>query len=101
MRGYPPGTPDTTPEAYSKGHARHEQAGAVVFGGMPVVALTATLSDLAAPVRIVSAIGLVVAVFATIRFATAWERDDPLTGRWQRIALIAGLGQLAVVFAPI
>jgi len=65
------------------------------------VALIATLSDLAVPVRVVSAIGLVVVVFAASRFATAWERDDPLTGRWQRIALIAGLGQLAAVFATI
>lgn len=101
MRGYPPGTPDTTPESYSRSHVRHDRAGAVVFVGMPVVALIAALSDLAGPVRVLSAVGLVVAVLAASRFATAWERDDPLTGRWQRIALIAGLGQLAVVFATI
>lgn len=101
MRAYPPGTPDTTPESYSRAHVRHDHAGAVVFGGMPVVALTATLSAIAGPVRVLSAIGLVVVVFAVIKFGTAWERDDPLTGRWQRIALIAGLGQLTAVFATI
>ncbi|WP_231640770.1 DUF998 domain-containing protein [Nocardiopsis sp. NRRL B-16309] len=84
MRGYPPGTPDTTPEDQSRAHRLHDMAGGVVFlllPGTPLVAAFA-LSD---PVwQWGSGIVGVAAAVGTGLFGRAWENDAPRAGLVQR-----------------
>ncbi len=98
MRGYPPGTADTTPSFYSLTHRLHDHAGAVVFVLLPVAPVVAALNDLDGWLRWYSAATAVGCAVLSGKFGTAWEKDSPLTGIWQRLTLVAGLIWLAVVF---
>ncbi|MBM9463957.1 DUF998 domain-containing protein [Aeromicrobium sp. YIM 150415] len=98
MRGYPPGTPDTTPDSFSPAHRRHDQAGAIVFGGFPIAAAVTALTGDDLPLRGASLAVTLVSGFLAARFATAWENDAPDAGRWQRLFLWVAFGWLAVIF---
>ncbi|AEF42321.1 DUF998 domain-containing protein [Hoyosella subflava] len=98
MRGYPPGTTDTTPTTFTRRHLWHDRAGAVVFLLLPVLpAIAAVTADFGWAVRTYSALTSVLAVVLVHRFTTAWESDAPRTGLWQRAALILVLSWLAAV----
>ncbi|WP_026874541.1 DUF998 domain-containing protein [Jiangella gansuensis] len=99
MRAYPPGTPATTPSSYSRRHQLHDHAGAVVFLGFPVVAVVAALGGLDSWLRVYSAATAVACALLAGAFSTAWERDAPRTGGWQRLFLVTGCAWLAVLFA--
>lgn len=98
MRGYPPGTPHRTPEQTTHAHRIHDHAGTVVFGAFP---LTGLVTALVAPLGwALSAAGFAVTLAAgylVYRFAVAWEKDEPLTGLWQRAAVVTGLGWVATM----
>lgn len=99
MRGYPPGTPDVTPKRYSRRHQIHDAAGAVVFAGMPVLAVIGALTPaLGTPIRLYSAVTALATAVLAGRFAAAWENDDDNAGLLQRLALAVGLGWVGVVF---
>ncbi|WP_087622526.1 DUF998 domain-containing protein [Aeromicrobium sp. PE09-221] len=98
MRGYPPGTPDTTPDSFSIAHRRHDQAGAIVFGGFPAAAAVVALTGDDPLLRWSSLAVALVSGFLATRFATAWENDAPDAGRWQRLFLWVAFIWLAAVF---
>lgn len=98
MRGYPPGTPDTTPDSFSSAHRRHDQAGAIVFGGFPIAAAVTALTGDDLPIRGASLVVTLVSGFLAARFATAWENDEPDAGRWQRRFLWVAFAWLAAIF---
>lgn len=98
MRGYPPGTPDTTPQTYSWRHRWHDHAGAVVFFGFPASAALAAIGPgLPLELRIVSAGAALATVALADRFSSAWERDAPDAGRWQRLTIAVAMGWFALV----
>ncbi|GGC53723.1 DUF998 domain-containing protein [Hoyosella rhizosphaerae] len=102
MRGYPPGTPDTTPATFSRRHQWHDHAGAVVFFTIPVMPAVAVFTTaFSAEMRGASAIVVVLAVVLVSRFATAWENDEPRAGLWQRAALALIMVWLVVVCANV
>lgn len=98
MRGYPPGTAEGDPDSYSRSHTRHDNAGAVVFFGLPVLLV---LGALAAPLptaaRVVSGLLAVFVGVGVARFTRAWEADSPRTGLEQRVPLVVALLWLAAV----
>ncbi|MDQ2587916.1 DUF998 domain-containing protein [Saccharothrix yanglingensis] len=98
MRGYPPGTPDNTPEHYSRRHRLHDHAGAVVFVSLPAAAAIAALTPaLGVPSRTYSAV--TAGVFALfVVFGRAWEDDSPRAGLWQRLTILVGWAWLAHLF---
>lgn len=99
MRGYPPGTPATTPASFSSAHRRHDQAGTIVFGGFPIAAAVTALTGDDLPIRWLSLVVALVSGFLAARFATAWEDDSPVAGRWQRLFLWVAFAWLVAVFA--
>lgn len=101
MRGYPPGTPDTTPERFSRRHRWHDAAGAVVFSAIPVAATIAALTPAVGPLRTYSTVTAVASAVLLGVFARAWERDSPRAGLWQRLAILIGWSWLAVLFLSI
>ena len=98
MRGYPPGTPDTTPARYSLRHRVHDAAGAVVFLAIPAAETTAALTPALGPLRPYSAVSAAASLILFGVFGRAWERDSPRAGLWQRLAILAGWTWLAVIF---
>lgn len=99
MRGYPPGTPPTTPERYSRAHRWHDHAGALLFLGVPVTAALTAFTGPDGWLRWYSAATALATGLLFARFGTDWERDEPLTGLWQRLGIGAGWTWLAVLFA--
>lgn len=99
MRGYPPGTPDGTPDVFSRGHRWHDLAGFVVFGLLPLAAASAAFTLASTPWVIYSgATGLVTAVGFVV-FGTAWEQDHPRAGLIQRVVIVVGWTWLALLCA--
>ncbi len=98
MRGYPPGTPEGTPEDVSLRHRLHDWAGMVVFTSLPAAAFLAAfvLED---PVWKWGS-GLVAAAFTTgfLAFGHAWETDAAYTGLVQRATIICGWAWLGALF---
>ena len=101
MRGYPPGTPDGTPETTTRRHDLHDHAGAVVFLALPVAAAIAafTLADTGWRWHSGVTAALLLAGFGA--FGTAWENDDPRAGLVQRVVIGVGWLWLGLVFAHI
>ncbi|MTV24545.1 DUF998 domain-containing protein [Nitriliruptoraceae bacterium ZYF776] len=91
MRSYPPGTPPGDPTTTSRAHERHDTAGAVVFGSLPVCAVVAAVTVDGTVWTIASVVVAVHLAVTASRFATAWEADDPRTGVVQRAYLVPGL----------
>lgn len=98
MRGYPPGTPDTTPERFSRRHRWHDVAGIAVFSAVPAAAAIATLVPAAGPPRWYSAATAVASAVLFGVFGRAWERDSPRAGLWQRLTIAVGWTWLVVLF---
>ncbi|MBQ1080450.1 DUF998 domain-containing protein [Nocardiopsis sp. B62] len=99
MRGYPPGTPDSTPEEYSTRHQAHDWAGTVVFLLLPGVALIAVL-ELADPAwKVGSGIVAAASAVAVGAFGRLWEQDSPRVGLVQRAAITVSLAWLGYLFA--
>lgn len=99
MRGYPPGTPDTTPQEYSTRHQAHDWAGTVVFLLLPGVALIAVL-ELADPAwKVGSGIVAAASAVAVGAFGHLWEQDSPRVGLVQRAAITVSLAWLGYLFA--
>lgn len=99
MRGYPPGTPDTTPEHYSRRHRSHDRAGAVVFVSLPAAAAIAALTPaFDVPLRTYSAATAAVSTALFVVFGRAWEADSPRAGLWQRLTILVGWAWQAQLF---
>lgn len=97
MRGYPPGTPDTTPTTTSTSHKLHDWAGVAVFVSLPAAALIAALTIDDTPVAVASAVTAVGLVALFFQFGAAWEADSPRAGLIQRLKIICGWTWLALV----
>ncbi|MGI5269441.1 DUF998 domain-containing protein [Nonomuraea sp. CA-218870] len=98
MRGYPPGTPDTTPEAVSTRHRLHDWAGALVFGLLPLCALIAVFVLPDAGWKWYSALTATALGAGFVAFSQAWENDHPRSGLVQRATIIVGWVWLGLVF---
>lgn len=99
MRGYPPGTPDDTPEHTSRTHERHDHAGAVVFLALPVAAAIAAFTLEGPGWRWYSGATAVVLFVGLSMFGSAWENDNPRMGLIQRTVIGVGWLWLGLVFA--
>lgn len=97
MRGYPPGTPDTTPSTYSRRHQLHDWAGVPVFAAVPVGAVAAAVVLDHALMVVYSAVTALVTVALFVWFGHAWEADHRRAGLIQRALIIAGWSWLAVL----
>lgn len=97
MRGYPPGTPDGTPEETSRSHELHDHAGAGVFAALPAAAIAGALVLDDLPWVLYSAVTAVVLLLSAGRFATDWEADAPRTGLVQRVMIVIGWTWLGAV----
>lgn len=99
MRGYPPGTPDGTPEETSMRHRLHDDAGMVVFAALPIAAAIAAFTVESTGWRWYA--GITAALFAAVfvAFGHAWENDSPRAGLLQRITIVIGWSWLGAVFA--
>ncbi|MEE6280590.1 DUF998 domain-containing protein [Georgenia sunbinii] len=97
MRGYPPGTPDTTPSTTSLRHRLHDWAGVVVFTAPPVAAGVAVvvLDDLGWVVYAAVTAATTGALF--LYFGTAWEADHPRAGLIQRLTIVVGWSWLGLL----
>ena len=98
MRGYPPGTPDGTPEDLSSRHHLHDQAGMAVFTSLPAAAFIAAfvLED---PVwKWYSGLTATAFTAGFLAFGHAWETDAAYTGLIQRVTIICGWIWLGLLF---
>ncbi len=97
MRGYPPGTPDTTPSETTSAHQLHDWAGFVVFTSLPAAAVVAALV-VDETFWVVLAVATAAAlVLLLVWFSTAWEADSPRAGLIQRLMIITGWTWLALL----
>ncbi|WP_163541601.1 DUF998 domain-containing protein [Occultella kanbiaonis] len=97
MRGYPPGTPDTTPSTTSLKHQLHDWAGLVVFAALPVAAVVAALV-LDDPAWVVySGVTAAASGALFLCFGTAWEADHPRVGLIQRVTIVVGWSWLGLL----
>lgn len=99
MRGYPPGTPSSTPARFSRAHRWHDNAGAILFLGLPAAAVVTAVTGPDGWLRWYSAATALATGLLFARFGTAWEADDARAGLWQRLAIVTGWTWLAVLFA--
>jgi hypothetical protein len=97
MRGYPPGTPDTTPSTTSLRHRLHDWAGVVVFAAVPAAAVVAALV-LDDPAWVVySGVTAAASGALFLYFGTAWEADHPRAGLIQRVTIVVGWSWLGLL----
>lgn len=99
MRGYPPGTPANAPPAGTMANRLHDRAGVVIFAGFPITATVAAFTLESTPWVIWSVVAAVATAIALFRFITAFERDHPWTGLFQKLDIIVGWVWLATVCA--
>ncbi|GAA4430861.1 DUF998 domain-containing protein [Georgenia halophila] len=97
MRAYPPGTPDVTPERFSKRHRVHDWFGIAVFMSLPAAAVVATLVLDGAVWRSYSGLTGVAAAVLFAAFGQAWENDSPRAGLLQRVTMVVGWCWLALL----
>lgn len=98
MRSYPPGTPPGDPEHFTTRHLLHDYAGAVVFFGLPVVAVVAAFVMPGVVWTLLSAVAAAGLIFCADAFGKAWERDAAKTGLIQRSFIVPGWLWAAGVF---
>lgn len=99
MRGYPPGTPDHTPQDYSRAHQLHDRAGMVVFLLLPGTALVAAFALGDPAWKWGSGIIAAATAVASGAFGHLWEQDSPYAGLVQRVTIVLGLTWLGFLFA--
>ena len=99
MRGYPPGTPTGDPKEFSASHRWHDRFGVPVFALLPAMPAVGAFTFGHLGWQVASGIVAVATAVFTVKFSTAWERDDPQTGLWQRLALAGGMLWLAAFCA--
>jgi len=97
MRGYPPGTPDTTPDDVSLTHQIHDWVGALVFMGLPVAAIAAAFTLEPLPWMVSSAVVAVVLLGLLVLFNAQYGRDSPRSGLVQRLVVGVGYTWLVLV----
>ncbi|WP_277209119.1 DUF998 domain-containing protein [Isoptericola croceus] len=98
MRGYPPGTPDTTPEEASWHHRLHDYAGAVVFAAVPVAAAVATFALPEVGWKVYSGTTAALAGAGFLAFGQAWEDDSPRAGLLQKATIAVGWLWVGLLF---
>ncbi|ALL79546.1 hypothetical protein AD006_30520 (plasmid) [Pseudonocardia sp. EC080610-09] len=99
MRGYPPGTPDSTPAITSRRHYLHDQAGTVVFLSLPITAVIGAFTVPGLWWASYSAITAMLLFVGFGAFGSAWENNHPRAGLVQRATLGVGLLWLGLLFA--
>lgn len=99
MRGYPPGTPDGTPAAFTRAHRLHDWAGFMVFGLLPVAAASAAFTLDSTSWVIYSGATAVATAIGFVVFGAAWEQDHPRAGLIQCIVIVVGWTWLALLCA--
>jgi hypothetical protein len=99
MRGYPPGTPEGTPSDLSRAHRRHDWAGFLVFGLVPVAAAAAAFTLDSNSWALYSGATAVATGIGFVVFGAASERDHPRAGLIQRVVIVVGWGWLAALCA--
>ncbi|HEU4895779.1 MAG TPA: DUF998 domain-containing protein [Acidimicrobiia bacterium] len=97
MRGYPPGTPEGTPDEFSRAHRWHDMAGFIVFGLLPVAAATAAFTLDSTAWAIYSGATAVLTAIGFVVFGAAWEQDHPRAGLIQRTVIVVGWIWLAAL----
>lgn len=99
MRGYPPGTPDESPQEFSRAHQLHDWAGMVVFLLLPGAVIVAAFV-LGEPAWKWGSgiVGTAVAV-GSGAFGQLWEQDSPYAGLVQRATIVLSLTWLGLLFA--
>jgi hypothetical protein len=90
MRGYPPGTPDTTPQDTSWRHRWHDYAGMVVFAAVPVAAVIATITLPELGWKGFSGVTAFLSGAGFVVFGQAWEEDSPRAGLIQKVTIGVG-----------
>ncbi|GAA1972226.1 DUF998 domain-containing protein [Isoptericola halotolerans] len=98
MRGYPPGTPDTTPEDTSWHHRLHDHAGAVVFTAVPVSAVVATIALPELAWKGYSGVTAFLTGAGLLVFGQAWEDDSPRAGLVQKATIAVGWLWVGLLF---
>ena len=98
MRGYPPGTPDETPDDVSARHRWHDRAGVAVFGSLPVAAVIAAFVLPDAGWTWFSGLTAAATLAGFVAFGQAWEQDHPRAGLVQRVTIIVGWSWLGLLF---
>ncbi|RZU62766.1 DUF998 domain-containing protein [Zhihengliuella halotolerans] len=98
MRGYPPGTPDADPAAFSRQHQLHDHAGAVVFFSLPVTAVVGAFVLPGLMWKVATVAVVIILVLALNAFSRDWEADAPRTGLAQRAFIVPGCLWIAGVF---
>lgn len=98
MRGYPPGTPDETPDEVSERHRWHDRAGVAVFGSLPVAAIVAAFVLPGAGWTWYSGLTAGATLAGFVAFGQAWEQDHPRTGLVQRATIVVGWTWLGLLF---
>ncbi|QBI55321.1 DUF998 domain-containing protein [Streptomonospora litoralis] len=101
MRGYPPGSPDETPQRFSLRHRIHDAAGAVVFLSLPAAAAAAVFT-LDGAFRVgYSAVTAAALLGLFSLFGRAWEDDSPRAGLIQRLNIVVGWVWLGLLLADL
>jgi hypothetical membrane protein len=97
VRGYPPGTPDTTPSEPSRAHKLHDLAGIGVFVSLPAAAIIAafTLDD--SGWSLYSWTTGAALVLLLVTFVKTWESDSRRVGLVQRTMILVGWTWLALL----
>ncbi len=97
MRGYPPGTADTTPSEPSRAQKLHDLAGVIVFGVLPAAAIVAGFTLDGSGWSLYSWATGVVLILLFFAFGYAWESDHRRAGLVQRIMILVGWTWLALL----
>jgi hypothetical membrane protein len=97
MRGYPPGTPDTTPDEVSRAQQIHDWVGALIFIGLPVAAIAAAFTLEPLPWVLFSGVVAVVLLGLLALFNALFARDSSRAGLVQRLLVGLGFAWLALL----
>lgn len=98
MRGYPPGTPNSTPDDVSAAHNFHDWAGLVVFALAPLTPAVSIFIVGDTGWQVYSALTAIAGIFGAGAFGHAWEQDHPRTGLVQRATIVVCWAWLGLLF---
>lgn len=99
MRGYPPGTPDTTPSESSRAQRLHDVFGIGVFGSLPAAAVVAGFALEDSGWSVYSWATGAALVMLLLAFVTASKSDSPRAGLVQRSMILVGWTWLGLLCA--